>query len=79
MGAYGFFGQSREEQEAGMDRMEEDARDHKLLTSALDKVSTKYESLSRKYRQNNDRPTVLKLTTGELRVLRQFGRRHHDD
>lgn len=79
MGAYGFFGQPAEEREAVIDRLEEDARDRELLTSAFDKISTTYEGLAPRYRIGDTRPAVLRLTTGELRVLRQFGRKCHDD
>lgn len=70
--------QTREAAEAARDELEDEARDREMLTSALDKVGRKYERLHPTWRAKQNEDVILKLTIGELRVLRQFGRKFHD-
>lgn len=75
----GFPVQTSEEREAAIERLEDDARDAELLKSAIEKVSRKYERLAPWARAKHDTPISMKLTTGELRVLRQFHRKMYDE
>ena len=70
--------QTREAAEAARDELEAEARDRELLTSVLDKIGRKYERIHPANRAKQNNSAYLKLTIGELRVLRQFGRKFHD-
>lgn len=55
-----------------------DARDARLLKSGIEKVARKYERLAPWARAKHNTPILIKLTTGELRVLRQFHSKFYD-
>jgi hypothetical protein len=59
------------------DRREE--LDRAILASAIDKVARKYERLAPWARQKDDGSVLMKLTTGELRVLKQFHSKFYDN
>lgn len=75
----GFPLQTAEEREAAIDQLEDDARDRELLASGIDKMARKYERLAPQWRVKQDENILMKLTIGELRILRQFHKKHHDD
>jgi hypothetical protein len=75
----GFPPQTAEEREAAIDRLEDEARDAELLKSVIEKVARKYERLAPWARAKHDTPILMKLTTGELRVLRQFNRKFYEE
>jgi len=70
--------QTREAAEAERDALEDEARDRESLTSVLGKISRKYERMHPTERVKYRDEVLLKMTVGELRVLRQFGRKFHD-
>lgn len=57
----------------------EDALDRAILSSAIDKVARKYERLSPWAKKDQDQNVLMKLTSGELRVLKQFHSKMHDE
>lgn len=57
---------------------EEEARDRNFLESAIDKVARKYERLAPESRHRQNDVISMKLTIGELRVLKQFHRKFFD-
>lgn len=75
----GFPLQTSEEREAAIERLEDDARDRELLKSAIEKVARKYERLAPQWRVKHGHEILMKLTVGELRVLKQFHSKMHDD
>lgn len=62
-----------------MSHKEDDARDAELLKSAIEKVARKYERLAPWARAKNEGSILMQMTTGELRVLRQFHSKFYDD
>jgi hypothetical protein len=72
MGAFGFFGQPREEAEAARDALEDEARDNAAMETAWDKIDGKIRELT----IARKRDATLRFTLRELKMLRQFRRKH---
>ena len=77
MGAFGFFGQPAEEREAAIDRLEDEHREKLVLSSALAKIGSKVSTLAKGFPPNAS--ISVRFTVEELRALRQFGRKFHDE
>lgn len=71
--------QTAEEREAAIDFLEDEQRDKDLLKSATEKVQNRWDSLHSSWRYRSDHQIIMKLTIGELRVLRQFIRKHYNE
>jgi hypothetical protein len=67
---------ARDEREAEI--AESEAHDRDMLASGIEKIARKYERLHPTWKVRQDENILMKLTIGELRVLKQFHTKHHD-
>lgn len=72
MGASSYFGQPAEEREAVIDGLEDEERDRQALERAWDKIDNKIHGT----KIGAGKELVVKFTLLELKMLRQFRRKH---
>lgn len=70
---------TREEFEAGEDARENEDRMRADLSSAIGKLDRAFRQLPPARRAKLDQEVRLFLTIGELRALKRFGQKHHND
>jgi hypothetical protein len=76
MGAFGFFGQPREEREAAIEHLEDEERNKIALANALDKVRCEFR---RTRGQRADVVSEIKFTRSEIVALHHFGMKFYND